>query len=202
VRIGVGANGIALLLFAFFPVLLGIVGAVAFPELEHEELALPTVIVNLIPIWLGAILLASLFSAEVSSADAILFMLSTSLSRDLYQTFINPGVTDPKLLRVSRWISVLAGSLGVLLAVILPSVIDALSIFYSLLSVALFVPVIAGLYSSRPGARTCLRGILTAVAATAIFSLSTSGLGVGILTPTALGILVSAIMMGAVFRRP
>ena len=38
--------------------------------------------------WLGGLGLAALFAAELSSADAILFMLSTSLSRDLYQAVL------------------------------------------------------------------------------------------------------------------
>ena len=35
--------------------------------------------------------LAAVFSAEVSAADAVLFMLTTSLSQDLYKRFINPA---------------------------------------------------------------------------------------------------------------
>ena len=99
VRRGVGLNGAALLIFSFFPVLLGMAAAVRFPGLEHPELALPTVLTGLLPVWLGALLLASVFSAEVSSADAILFMLSTSLSRDLFQRHIRPDLDDNRLLR-------------------------------------------------------------------------------------------------------
>src|SRR5690606_30309850 len=96
VRLGVGLNALVLLLFAFLPVILGMIAASAVPDLAHEDLALPTVMVELVPFWLGSILLAAVFSAEISSADAILFMLSTSLARDLYQTYINPQIEDRK----------------------------------------------------------------------------------------------------------
>jgi len=188
VRRGVGLNGAALLIFSFFPVLLGMAAAVRFPGLEHPELALPTVLTGLLPVWLGALLLASVFSAEVSSADAILFMLSTSLSRDLFQRHIRPDLDDNRLLRISRRIALAAGFLGILLAVLLESVISALSIFYSLLSVALFAPLVVGLYRKYPGGFTCLVSIAVSLAATLGVYLWTEGAGIGWFSPTAFGI--------------
>ena len=93
--------------------------------------------------------LASIFSAELSATDAILFMLSTSLAVDLYKTFMKPGISQQELLLASRIASVGAGVAGILLAIVLPSIIAAISIFYGLIAVALFVPVMAGLYSKR-----------------------------------------------------
>ena len=194
VRLGVGANAVALLLFSFFPVLLGMIAAAAFPALPHEDLALPTVITQLIPVWVGILLLAGIFSAEVSSADAILFMLSTSLSRDLYQRFFRPETSDSALLRLSRGVSILAGAAAVLLAIALPSIISALTIFYSLLSVALFVPLVVGLYSSRPGLKACLYAILVSVSSTVLIHVMTAGAGILFLSPTALGICISALV--------
>ena len=76
-------------------------------------------------------------------------MLSTSLSRDLYKGYVNPAATDRQILRVARWAAVSGGTLGVAMAVAAPSVIGALSIFYTVLGVCLFVPVMAGLYVRR-----------------------------------------------------
>ena len=50
----------------------------------------------------GALGLAAVFSAEVSAADAVLFMLATSLSQDLYKRFVNPAATDRQVLTVAR----------------------------------------------------------------------------------------------------
>ena len=46
---------------------------------RRPDLALPTVLVHDLPPAVGSLALAAVFSAEVSSADAVLFMLSTSL---------------------------------------------------------------------------------------------------------------------------
>ncbi len=172
VRLGVGLAGVALLLFAAVPPLLGIIAHALAPNLANHELALPTVLTLGLPPAIGAIGLAAVFSAEVSSADAILFMLSTSLSEDLYKRFVKPEASDRDVLRVARWAAVFGGGTAVALALGLPSVIGALSVFYTLLGVSLFVPLVAGLYSRRPGPPEALAAIGVGVAVVVAAKLS------------------------------
>ena len=90
-----------------------------------------------LPVGIGSLLLAAIFSAEVSAADAVLFMLSTSLSQDLYRRFVNRAADDASVLRVARLAAIAGGTFGVMLAIVLPTIITALSIFYALLGVCL-----------------------------------------------------------------
>jgi SSS family solute:Na+ symporter len=166
VRLGVGANAIGLLLFALAPPLLGMVSRALHPSLANHELALPTLLMHDVPPLIGSLGLAALFSAEVSTADAILFMLATSLSRDLYKRFVNPGASDGQVLRVARGAALAGGACGVALAVVSPTVIGALSVFYTLLGVSLFVPVVAGLYVRRAGTPEAVAAIAGGVALT------------------------------------
>ena len=193
IRRGVGLQGVVLLLYSAFPVLLGMIAFARFPNLTNPELALPTLLAEVFPVWLGGLMLAAIFSAEVSSADAVLFMLSTSVARDLYQTVLRPKATDKALLRVTRITAVIAGLGGIALALWLGSIIKALLVFYSLLVVTLFVPLVAGLYSTRPSASAALTSIAAAVPATLAVHTFTSGQGFGLITPVAAGILVSAL---------
>jgi SSS family solute:Na+ symporter len=195
VRIGVGLTALALFFFAVVPPLFGLFAFARYPSLSNPELALPTVITEMLPAWLGVLVLVAIFSAELSSCDAILFMLSTSLSVDLYKTFLNPKVTERKLLAVSRATAVGAGILGVGLAILLPSIISALTIFYGLLAVALFVPLVLGLYWRRVSARAALLSILGAVPTTLLVDHWTAGQGWHILSPHALGILVGLLVV-------
>ncbi len=163
VRLGVGVQAIVLAAFAFVPVVLGMAARVVAPSIESPNLVLPTVLVEALPVWLGALSLAAVFSAEVSTCDAILFMLATSLSQDLYRQFLNPAADDRTVLRVARLAAVAGGTLGVVLAVQLPTVIGALSIFYTLLGVSLFVPVVAGLYLQRTGTAEAVAAVIGGV---------------------------------------
>ncbi len=159
IRLGVGAAGLVLMAFAAVPPVLGMIAHAYDPNLANAELALPLVLTTALPVALGSIGLAAVFSAEMSSADAILFMLATSLSKDLYKRFVRPQADDRQVLKVARYAALVGGALGVALAVVLPSVIGSLSIFYSLLGVSLFVPVVAGLKSRRVGTPEALAAI-------------------------------------------
>jgi SSS family solute:Na+ symporter len=192
VRIGVGANALVLLAYAFVPVTLGVVARALHPGLEHREMALPTLLMLDLPPLLGGLGLAAVVSAEISSADAILFMLATSLSRDLYRGFVNPNASDTRVLRVARAAAVGGGLLGVLLAIVSPSVIAALSIFYTLMSVSLFVPLLAGLYLRRVGTPEALAAVLAGVAAMLAAQAAGGGRMAGTLSPALVGILVAA----------
>ncbi|HEY3137731.1 MAG TPA: sodium:solute symporter family protein [Blastocatellia bacterium] len=177
VRIGVGANALGLLAYAVVPVLMGIIARSRYPSLSNHELALPTLLTGALPLWMGALLLGAIFSAELSASDAVLFMLSTSLSKDLYKTFINREATDDRLIRVARVSAIVCGAMGAILGILLPTVISALKIFYTLLSAALLLPIVFGLYTKGMSARTATLTMLASVVVTFAVEVISSGQG-------------------------
>jgi len=166
VRIGVGLNAVGLLSYAIIPILLGMIARVLHPGLigPDRELALPLLLVHDLPPIVGSLALAALFSAEVSAADAALFMLTTSLSQDLYRRFLNPAASDLTVLKVARMTTLASGAVATALAIVSPSVADTLTIFYLLLAVSMFVPVMAGLYVRRIGVPEALAATAAGVA--------------------------------------
>jgi SSS family solute:Na+ symporter len=160
VRTGIGLQAVALALFAFVPPLLGMAARATHPGLTNPNIVLPTVLIEQLPVSLGALALAAVFSAEVSTCDAILFMLATSLSQDLYKRFVRPDADDRSVLMVARMASVVGGAGGVALALMLETVQSALAIFYALLGVSLLAPVVGALYLPRAGAREALASIV------------------------------------------
>jgi solute:Na+ symporter, SSS family len=188
VRVGVGLNALGLFLYAGVPVVLGIAAQSMFPGISDQTLVLPTILINALPPVVGSIGLAAVFSAEVSAADAVLFMLTTSLSQDLYKRFINPAASDARVLQVARMTTVVSGALSVALAVASRSIVDTLTIFYTLLTVSLFVPVLAGLYIARARTPHALAAIGAGVAGMLVVQLATGGRGWGALTPALVGL--------------
>lgn len=198
VRVGVGLNAVVLLTYAIVPVLLGMIARVLHPGLlqltpPDKDLALPMLLVHDLPPAVGMLTLAALFSAEMSAADTALFMLTTSLSQDLYRRFLNPSASDRHLLTVSRWTAAVAGTFGVAIALMVPSVSDALLIFYTLLPVSLFVPLMAGLYVRRAGPPEALAAITFGVAIVIALWLWHGGAPIGGL-PVALWALIGAAL--------
>jgi SSS family solute:Na+ symporter len=200
-RMGVVFNAIALMLFAFAPVLLGIAARVLLPGIDDPNLVLPTLLRERLPAWLGALAMAAVFSTEVDTCDAILFMISTSASKDLYKRHLRPAATDAELLRVARSAAVAGGTVGVLLSVYLSTVIGALTIFYSLLGVSLFVPVIGGLCTRRADAAAALTAIATGVGTLLAVRFGSS---YAWLDPSLAGLAAAAVafMTVAALRRP
>ena len=198
IRIGIGASGIALMLFGFLPPLIGMAARVLHPDLSDVNMALPVVLVHHLPPAIGSLALAAVLSAEISSADAVLFMLATSLSQDLYRRFVRPDATDADVLRVARIGAVAGGVAALLLALVVPTVVDALKVFYAVLTVVLFVPVVAGLHSRRAGRFEALTSIVGGLSVMVLVALLTGGRGIGGWHPAVPGLVASAVSFGAV----
>jgi SSS family solute:Na+ symporter len=102
-------------------------------------------------------------------------MISTSASKDLYKRYLRPEATDRELLRIARAAAVAGGTLGVLLSIYLSTIVSAMTVFYSLLGVSLFVPVIGGLLSRRAGSAEALGAIAAGVAALLVVRFGVAG---------------------------
>jgi SSS family solute:Na+ symporter len=196
VRLGVGANAVALLIFAFLPVFLGLTARALFPGIEGRDLVLPTLLLHGLPVWLGALALAAVFSAEVSTCDAILFMLSTSLSQDLYKRIVNPSATPAQVLTVARIAALVGGTAGMLLAIfVVGEIIVALSVFYSIIGATLLVPVVGGLFVKSASRRDALFSIAAGMIAVLVMQFGTDHKGW--LNPNLWGLVASALAFTA-----
>lgn len=195
VKIGTMLNALVQFAFAFLPMILGICAFAAFPNLGNAELALPMAMKELMPFGVSALALAAIFAAEVSTADSVLFMLATSISKDLYKTFVRPEATDEELLKFTRIVTLCCGFAGILLALMMPNIITALTIFYSLMTVSMGAPFLFGLFSERASVQgasiSAMFGVLTTVGLTFL----NDGEGFWILNAASTGTLVAAAVM-------
>ena len=196
VRAGTAWNAVVLLAFAGVPPLLGVITRALHPDLASPQLALPTLLVNDLPPAIGALGLAALFSAEVSTCDAILFMLATSLSQDLYRRSIHPAADDRRVLRVARIAALAGGALGILIALLADTIIGTLSFFYSVLGVCLFVPLLGGLFVERLTTRAVLAAIAAGIVVMLLLQQGVWPGAPGFVTP-ALGGIVASIAVAA-----
>ena len=80
----------------------------------------------------------------------------------------------------------------------LPSVISALTIFYTLLSAALLLPLVAGLYNKSIGARSAIASIVTSVVVTFALEVSTKSQGVRGVPSLIIGVLAGGAAMTVV----
>jgi SSS family solute:Na+ symporter len=129
-------------------------------------------------------------------------MISTSISKDLFQRYLRPAASDSELLTVARLSAVAGGILGVLLSIYLSTIVQAMTVFYSLLGVSLFVPVLGGLYSRRAGQAEALAAIVAGIVVLLVVRFGVAG-RYSWLDPTLSGLMAAGVaFVGAmIFRR-
>jgi SSS family solute:Na+ symporter len=190
---GVAWNGIALMVFAWLPVMLGLAARALHPDLARPQMALPTLLSESVPPMIGALGLIAIFSAVMSAADAVLYMLATSGARDFYRGIFRPRASDADVLRVARILTVVGAVTGFLLTFVFDSVESALTTFYSLMVVTLFAPTVGGLFFPRAGRWAALAAMIVGVGTFVATNVATGGLGYGWVAPSFLGLVASAI---------
>ena len=110
---------------------------------------------------IGGIVLAAILSAIMSTADSLLTAATSHIVKDFWiETFQMDEIKDEKkLLTISRNFTVIIGILGLLIALVMPGIIDALIYSYTMYSAGVFVPVIGGVLwksATREGALASL----------------------------------------------
>jgi Na+/pantothenate symporter len=97
-----------------------------------------------------------------------------------------------------------SGALGVGVAIWAGSIVKSLSLFYSVLSAGLFVPVVAGLLLPRVGRTHALTAMVTGVAVTALMHVATRGAGAWQLAPVVWGLAASgaSLLLALALVRP
>jgi SSS family solute:Na+ symporter len=127
--------------------MIGMGASVLFPDIAPAQ-ALPMVINEVLPPFLGGIVLAALLCAFMSSADTTLLTASTILAVDIVGK-IKPSLSQGKILALSRWGIVVLGVASLILALYLGDIVDAILFAYTVYTGGLIIPIIFGFYKGR-----------------------------------------------------
>lgn len=141
-------------IMAFMGVFLGMCARVLFPAVE-AEMGVPMLIRDVLPMGIAGIVIASYFSAIMSTADSCLMASSSSLLNDVINRYLIKKISQKGLMRLSQLVTLGIGILAFLLAGRFKTVLDAILYAYSFMVSGLFVPTLGAYFwkrSSRTGA--------------------------------------------------
>ncbi|MDA3925948.1 MAG: sodium:solute symporter family protein [Kiritimatiellae bacterium] len=133
---------------AFTGVFLGMCARVVFPEAE-SEMALPMLIRDLLPIGVTGIVIASYFSAIMSTADSCLMASSGNFVNDIIERYIVKDISPKKSIRLSMLATLVIGIAAVVLASHFVKVLDAILYAYSFMVSGLFIPTLGAFFWKR-----------------------------------------------------
>ncbi|WP_214759894.1 solute:sodium symporter family transporter [Exiguobacterium sp. s129] len=89
------------------PIFMLLPGVIAFhlygSNVEKADLAYPSLIAELLPMWLMGFFLAVLLGAVFSSFNSLLNSIATLFVLDIYKPKFKPNASDQELIRVSKW---------------------------------------------------------------------------------------------------
>lgn len=129
---------------------MGPVARLFFPDLAVGDLAVPQMIVDLLPGPVAGTLLAAPLAAIMSTVDSMILIVSSSIVRDLYIEYIRPQTRDETASRAGSYVSLVLGVIVLLLSLDPPAYLEYLIIFaIGGLEAVFFVPLVLGLYWRR-----------------------------------------------------
>jgi sodium/pantothenate symporter len=132
---------------------MGPVARVFFPDLQVGDLAVPRMILQVVPGWVAGGLFAAPLAAIMSTVDSMLLIVSGSIVRDLYVDYVKPDVGHDTQARLSGAVTFGAGVVVLLLSFRPPDFLEYLVLFaIGGLEAALLWPLLLGLYWKRGNA--------------------------------------------------
>ncbi len=98
--------------------ILGIVGAGLYEPgmFDDIEKLMPHLANELLPAWLAGIFVSGAIAAMMSTADSQLLVISSSIIEDLFHRTLGWDVSEKVLLKASRWITIVVGLIGFMIA--------------------------------------------------------------------------------------
>jgi Na+/proline symporter len=144
---------------------LALASIVLFPELPTGDLAMPMIATAVLPTTLGAVMLAAITAAMMSTVDSLLIVAGSALSVDIYQNLLNPDVTPERRMWIDRIGILLVGSVPVVL--LLSGVGEGelvqfiVLLFTALMAAAFVMPVVGGIVwrrATKEGAAAAMIG--------------------------------------------
>ena len=98
---------------------------------------------------MGAVVVAALVSAILSTAAACFLVIAMNITNDIYKPFIAPGKSNAHYLKANRILLFVAGVLALITVLAIPSVIHLLYMACDVMVGALFFPIIGLFFWKR-----------------------------------------------------
>jgi SSS family solute:Na+ symporter len=136
-------------LFGVFAVVIGLT-AKTVPEFAAlgPKVAATTMLVNYLPPWLAALLLASFLAAILSTFAMTSLAPATLFTVDIYKNLYKPNASEAELAKVMRITIIILAVIAMTVAAFLPPILAAMNWLFSWL-VPIFWVVVFGLFWKR-----------------------------------------------------
>jgi SSS family solute:Na+ symporter len=157
-----------------FFLIIGAIGLVALTLNQglDPNLALPHVIKTVMPEGLKGLAIAGMMAVVMSSADSFLNAAGIAASHDVVKA-LYPEITSKQELQISRFSTIFVGTIAVVFALCVTSVIDILLYSYKFWTPSILVPLIAGIMGTNASSNAFWGGSLSGIGSVIAWLLGT-----------------------------
>lgn len=113
------------------------------PNLANSEMASGWFLTQ-IPLWFLALYASFIIATIMSTVSSAVQSVVVNITKDIYQSYINPKVSDHKILKLSKMMSVVVVALAVILALYYPRALGWLVATYAYSASGLLIPIFGG----------------------------------------------------------
>lgn len=140
--------GVLLGLFARVAIEQGMFAYIGFGSAADisAEQGLPLLLRTVLPVGLMGLMMAAYFSAIMSTADSCLMASSGNFLTDIFGKWFQMPKGRKSFLLVSQGFTLVLGTLALMLASVMPNVLQLMLYSYAFMVSGLFVPVLAALF--------------------------------------------------------
>ncbi len=160
-------SGLLYLLFSIIPAIIGMSAFAIDAKLENASYAFPYIALNIMPVWLGGVIIIAGISATMSSASSDAIAAVSVVMGDLYKLVKGQLPKPEQVIYLSRWSLVFTIALALGFALTSNNIISYISKMIAILMSGLCVCALLGRFWPRFNWQGVI-GALSAGAATAL----------------------------------
>lgn len=159
----IGTIGIGTIMFGMH--LIGVLARPVLPGIEIADTVMPLLTLDVLPPVLAGIVLAAPMAAIMSTVNALLILVSSTVVKDLYLNFVNPDASDTQIKKRSFYVTTIIGIAVVLFALNPPEFLIWLNLFaFGGLEATFLWSVVFGLYWKKANKYGAIASMIVGVA--------------------------------------
>jgi len=164
---------IGVILIGFALQTLAVVGSSYFKDLSTNDSAKIILLVahKGVPLVVGCLLMAAIVAIIISTANSFLLVPATNVMRDVYQRFVDPKISDKKIILYSRFVVIILGGLAYALMQFFPRVLDAAYAAYTVYGAGITPALIATFFWKRATPMAGVASMLAGMSLTVIWEI-------------------------------
>lgn len=141
---------------------IGLAGALLFPDVTNSDAILPTMIDRLTNPVVGGLLLAGLLAAVVSTSGSLLLITSVNITDNVIKR-IYPNIDENKMVSISRYSVVGVGILSIIIANFASSIVGIMQDVSAPYTSAILPIIVAGFFWKKATSQGAIATIIVSV---------------------------------------